>query len=174
MSKHVVNPNDKLVYLNKSLDKSNGKKPEHTKTINNVRNNGEKPQVDRTNNDTKANKDSFIIIGDSMIKHVNGRDISRSHTVKVHPNPGASIHDLMDYVKPATQKKRKALVIHTGTNGIQQEINARKMVKKLVKVIKEIDSEKETEILFSGLIQRDDHDFRDQIDEINGKLKRYC
>ena len=148
MSKHVVNPNDKLVSLNKSLDKSNGKKPEHTKIINNVRNNGKKPQVDRTNNDTKANKDSFIIIGDLMIKHVNGRDISRSHTVKVRPNPGASIHDLMDYVKPATQKNRKALVIHTGTNGIQQEINVRKMVKKLVKVIKEIDSEKKLKFYF--------------------------
>ena len=46
-------------------------------------------------------------------------------------------------------------------------------VKKLVKVIKEIDSEKETEITFSGLIQREDHDFHDQIEEINGKLKRY-
>ena len=48
------------------------------------------------------------------------------------------------------------------------------MVKKLVKVIKEIDSEKETEIIFSGLIQWEDHDFRDQIEEINVKLKRYC
>ena len=33
-----------------------------------------------------------------------------------------------------------------------------KMVKKLVKVIKEINSEKETEIVFSDLIQREDHD----------------
>ena len=49
-----------------------------------------------------------------------------------------------------------------------------KMVKKLVKVIKEMDSEKETEIIFSGLIQREDHDFRDQIEEIDGRLKRYC
>ena len=49
------------------LDKSNGKKPEHTKTINNVRNNSENPQVDRTNNGAKANKDSVIIVGDSMI-----------------------------------------------------------------------------------------------------------
>ena len=80
----------------------------------------------------------------------------------------------MDYVKPAMRKKPKALVIHTGTNDIQQEINTMKMVKKLVKVIKEIDSEKETEIKFSGLIQREDHDFRDQIEEINVKLKRYC
>ena len=45
------------------------------------------------------------------------------------------------------RKKPKALVIHTGTNEIQQEINKMKMVKKLVKVIKEIDSEKETEIV---------------------------
>ena len=44
----------------------------------------------------------------------------------------------------------------------------------MVKVIKEIDHEKETEIIFSGLIQRENHDFRDQIKEINGKLERYC
>ena len=82
-----------------------------------------------------------------MIKHVNGRDISRSHIVKVRPDSGASTHDLLDYVKPTMRKKPKALVIHTGTNEIQQEINKMKMVKKLVKVIREIDSEKETEIV---------------------------
>ena len=122
----------------------------------------------------KTNKDSVIIVGGSMIKHVNGRDISCSHTVKVRPNPGASTHDLMEYVKPAMRKKTNPLVIHTGTNNIQQEINTVKMVKKLVNVIKEIDSEKETEIIFSGLIQREDQDFRDQIEQFNGKLKRYC
>ena len=94
--------------------------------------------------------------------------------VKIRPNPGASTHDLIDYVKLAMRKKPNTMVIHTGTNDIQQKINTTKMVKKLVKVMKEIDSEKETEIIFSGLIQRDDHDFRDQIEEINGKLKRYC
>ena len=77
------------------LDKSNGKKPEHTKTINNVRNNSEKPQTDGSNNGTKANKDSVIIVGDLMIKHVNGRDISLFHTVKVRPNPGASTHEFI-------------------------------------------------------------------------------
>ena len=65
----------------------------------------------------------------------------------------------MDYVNPAMRKKPKALVIHTGTNDIQQEINTMKMIKKLVKVLKELNSE--------------DHDFRDQIEEINGKLERY-
>ena len=46
-----------------------------------------------------------------------------------------------------------------------------KMIKKLVKVIKERDSEKETEIMFSALNQREYHDI--QIEEINSKLKRY-
>ena len=72
-------------------------------------------------------------------------------------------------------EKAESLVIHTGTNDIQQKISTIKIVKKLVKVIKEIDSEKkQTEIIFSGLIQREDHDFRDQTEEINGKLERYC
>ena len=133
-----------------------------------------KPQTDRSNNDAKANKDSIIILGGSMIKNVNCRNISRSHTVKVCPNPRASTHDLMDYVKPAMPKKRKALVIQTGTKDIQQEMNTKQMVNKLVTVVKEIDSEKETEIIFSGLIQREYHDFCDQIEEVNGKLKRYC
>ena len=72
-------------------------------------------------------------------------------------------------------EKAESLVIHTSTNDIQQKISTIKIVKKLVKVIKEIDSEKkQTEIIFSGLIQREDHDFRDQTEEINGKLERYC
>ena len=54
-----------------------------------------------------------------MIMHANGRQFSRFHTAKVRPNPGASTHDLMDYLKPAMRKKPKALVVHTGTNDIQ-------------------------------------------------------
>ena len=78
----------------------------------------------------------------AMIKHVNGYDISRSYTVNVRLNAGLSTHDLMNYTKPAIRKKPKALVIHASTNDIQQEIDAMKMVKKLAKLIKEIDSDK--------------------------------
>ena len=126
--------------------------------------------ADRTNNFVEANKDSVIIMSDSLRKHVNGRDTSHSHTVKVRPNPGASTHDLMDYMKPVMRKKLKTLVIHTGTNDILQGINTMKMIWILIKVIKEIDSEKN----ISDLIQTEDHDFRDKIEEINGKLKRLC
>ena len=39
--------------------------------------------------------------------------------------------------------------------------------RKSIQVVKEIDSEKETEIICSSLIQREDHDFRDQIEKIS-------
>ena len=115
-SKHVVNPNDKQVSLNKStcdsqnhmgLDKSNGKE-KHTKTIKNVRNNSVKLKADQTNNGAKANKKSVIIVGDSMIKNVIGRNISHSHTVKVHPNPGATTHDLMAYMETCHAEKAES------------------------------------------------------------------
>ena len=90
------------------LDKSNRKTSKHTKTIYNVRNNSEKSQAYRTDNGAKANKDSVIIQGDSMIKHVNGPDISHSNTVKIRPNPEASTHDLMDYLKSAAEKAERS------------------------------------------------------------------
>ena len=115
--KHVENPNDKHVSFNEStydsqnhmgLDKSNEKKCEHTKTLSNARNNSEKSQTDRSNNGTKAYKDSDIIVDDSVIKHVNGYDISHSHAVKVRPNPGKSTDHLMDNVKPAMPRKAES------------------------------------------------------------------
>ena len=66
-----------------------------------------------------------------MIKYDHGRGISRSHRVQVGPNPGASSYDLIDYVKPALRKRPKALLIHTGTGNIQQEINTIKIFKEI-------------------------------------------
>ena len=39
------------------------------------------------------------ILGDSMIKHVNGRNVCDSMNVKVRAHPGATTEDLVDYVK---------------------------------------------------------------------------
>ena len=44
------------------LKNATEKKPEHTKTMNNVINNSEQPETDRSNNGAKANKDTEIIV----------------------------------------------------------------------------------------------------------------
>ena len=40
----------------------------------------------------------LVIIGDPMIKYVNGREVSRNDSVKVRSHPGATTNDFSDYV----------------------------------------------------------------------------
>ena len=47
------------------------------------------------------------ILGDSVIKHVNGRNASDSMNVKIRSHPGATTEGLVDYVKPKARKKNK-------------------------------------------------------------------
>ena len=58
-------------------------------------------------------------VGDSMIKHVNGREVSRDNLVKIRFHPGATTDDFIDYVRPTARKKPDIIIIHTGTNDIQ-------------------------------------------------------
>ena len=55
--------------------------------------------------DNKTIKNDIMIIGDSMIKCMNGREISRSSSVKIRSHPGATTKDLIDYVRPKKPRK---------------------------------------------------------------------
>ena len=58
-------------------------------------------------------------VGDSMIKHVNGREVSRDNLIKIRFHPGATTDDFIDYVRPTARKKPDIIIIHTSTNDIQ-------------------------------------------------------
>ena len=54
-----------------------------------------------------------------MIKNVSKRDVSRGDSVEIRPHHGTSTEDLTDHFKPAIRKNPDIAVIHTGTNGLQ-------------------------------------------------------
>ena len=58
-----------------------------------------------------------------MIKYMNGRDISRSSSVKIRSHPGTTTKDLIDYVRPTARKETERTVIHSGTNDITNNVN---------------------------------------------------
>ena len=66
------------------------------------------------------------------------------------------------------------IIIHTGTNDIQNKVNTLQKVRKVITTIKEIDVNNEVQIAFSGVIHRDDQDFEEEIKEINRKLENLC
>ena len=80
------------------------------------------------------------MVGDSMTKFVRCEELSsKQNNVKVLTHPGAATVDMVDYIKPIVRRKPDALVIHSGTNDMTNDVNTLKYVRKLVKVTREID-----------------------------------
>ena len=108
-----------------------------------------------------------------MIKHVNGREVSSDNSVKIRCHPGATTDDFIEYIRPTTCKKPDMIIIHTGTNDIQNKVNTLQKVRNVTTTIKEIDVN-EIQIAFSSVIHCNDQDFVEEIKEINRKLDNFC
>ena len=96
--------------------------------------------IKQSANSSTVKKEVFII-GDSMIKHVNGQEVSRNESVKVRSHPGATTDDFIDYVRPTVQKKPNLIIIHSGTNDIQNDLNTPQKIRKVISSIKEYDTD---------------------------------
>ena len=120
------------------------------------------------------NTKKVFIVGDSIIKNITETGISRANTVKMRPHPGTTTVDMCDYIKPELRHKPDVIIIHCGTNDIENEINTVKKIKKLVKEIDEYDKQNPPKVVISSLIKRYDKDFNDDIADINEKLQRFC
>ena len=99
-----------------------------------------------------------MIVGDSMIKHVN-----RDDSVKIRFHPGATTDDIIDYID--------LIIIHTDTNDIQNKVNTLQKVRKVITTIKEIAVHNEVQSAFWGFIHHNDQGFEEKIKEINRKLE---
>ena len=99
-----------------------------------------------------------------MIKNANGRDVFCGDSVKIRPHRGASKNNLIDLI----------VVIHTGTNYLQNNGNIVKMAKKSLIAVKDVDNDHSLKIAFSSKINREDEHFRDKTNDVNNKLKNYC
>ena len=62
--------------------------------------------------------------------------ISRDHTVKIKPHPGATSVEISDYIKLELRHQLDVIILHCGRNDISNEINT---VNKLKKLLKEIE-----------------------------------
>ena len=109
-----------------------------------------------------------------MIKHLNGREVSRDNSVKTRCHPGTTTDDIIDYVRPTARKKPDMIITHTGTNDIQNKVNTLQKARKVIATIKEIDVNSEIQIAFSSVIHRDDQDFEEEIKENSRKLENLC
>ena len=117
------------------------------------------------------------VVGDSMIKHLNGYKMSKASTrVHVSSFPGCTTFDMADYIKPILRKKPKKLILHVGTNNLKSRQNSTQCVDEIMKLGESIKSSiPETELVISGLITRaDDVLLTHKVDQVNAVWKQSC
>ena len=127
------------------------------------------------NNKVKEKNKKIIIIGNSMLHYQRPKFLSKNNNfVNVRFHPGTTTEDIVDFIKPVIRKKSDAAIIHARTNDLTNSTITMKQVRKITKTIQEMEDSGKIGIGFSGIIQRADRNFKDQIKETNDKLKRYC
>ena len=91
---------------------------------------------------------------------------SKKNNVKNKLHPGSTIQNVLDYIKSVARRKHDTLIIHTSTNDLINGVNATKKVRKLVKVVREIDESKNVQIGFCSVIYHKDKDLEDDRNEV--------
>ena len=116
-------------------------------------------------------KKKIFIVGDFRFKNITGTGISRDHTVKIRPHPGATSIYMCDYIKPELRHQPDFISLHCGKNDISNELNTLKKLKKLLKEIEGYDTHKKPQIVISSLMKIYDQDLNEDIKGINEQFK---
>ena len=110
-----------------------------------------------------------------MLHYQRPKFLSKNNNfVNVRFHPGTTTEDIVDFFRPAIRKKPDTVIIHARINDLTNGTNTMKQVRKIAKTIQEMEDSGKIGIGFSGIIQRADRNFKDQIKETSDKLKRYC
>ena len=101
---------------------------------------------------------TLCIMGDSTINGLDERRLERDgFKVKVRCFPGASISDMHDYYRPIIKKNPSYIILHVGTNDIN-EYSSREILDKLLSIKSFIESELPTcKIIISTPTYRNDN-----------------
>ena len=125
-----------------------------------------------------ANKKSKVfILGDSMVKHIQGWEINRKldykENVYVRQFSGAKINCMSDYVKPCTRENNPDhIIFHVGTNDIPSTKTPEFIARSILDLAKNVFSEN-CSVSVSNIIPRNDQ-WNNKVREVNDCLARLC
>ena len=117
-------------------------------------------------------KNTVLILGDSMLSHINERTLSRRYTTKVRSFPGATADDLHHYIQPLLRKRPDKILLVIGTNDISYN-SVEAVLAKIVSLTKIIHKNlPNCHIIISEIIERKNNpSLNAKISELNKSLK---
>ena len=131
----------------------------------------------RRKNGNPDKKKSFIL-GDRMIKHTKGWELSskidHKRSIYVRSFSGAEARSMKDYVKPCVREKYPDhIIMHVGTNYLNSENNPGKAAAESIVDLAEGMVSEKRKIAVSGIIPKND-EWKKKAEEVNRHLNGMC
>lgn len=124
----------------------------------------------------KDKRKSCIILGDSIIQHIQGFKLSKElgQHVVVKSFSGATTSDMHSYVQPTLDKYSSSdtICLHIGTNDLKSSTPT-EVCDSIVDLAEKVQSFTSAEIILSELITRKDS-YKNAASEVNRHLKQVC
>ena len=118
---------------------------------------------------------TIYIIGGSILKHVQGYEISKSlENCKTYVKSfsGAKIRDMQDYVKPTLRENPDQIIVHVGTNDLASNKRPEQIAESIIGVTTSLKSDICDVLVSSITVRNDQH--RKKVAEVNIVLKELC
>ena len=100
-------------------------------------------------------RDVTVILSDSIIKDVKGWELTDdSNKVVVKSFRGATTSQMKWHVKPTTEQNPKNIILHCGTNDINDDSDPQNIAEKIVKLAKSITKDCNSNTTVFGIAPR--------------------
>ena len=122
---------------------------------------------------TIEQKKRVVIKGDSMLKGMHEKGMSKNYRVKVNNFPGGTSATFLENLDQLIKSKPDRLIIYAGTNNLANRTNLLNQVKKIFKQVKKVSQN--TKIIFSiSIIPKERKNIDKNVLQLNSYLKNYC
>ena len=122
------------------------------------------------------NKRTAVILGDSIIKHVEQYKIreglNNKERVFVKHFSEATVDDMKNYIIPSKKYENDLVILHMGTNDLKNPKSAKEIATEIVELAIDMKTE-QNEIMISGIVPRRDN-LNEKAIEVNRFLQSSC
>ena len=113
------------------------------------------------------------LVGDSLLKGIHERGLTKKHNVKVEANGGATTRDIIDHIKPVLRRAPDTIILHRGTIDLTSSVSTIEQMEEILKIAKQESST--TKIVLSSVVTRADHaGIKKKVIKLNSKLRTFC
>ena len=122
----------------------------------------------------RKSRDVTVILGDSIIKDVKGWELTDdSNKVVVKSFRGSTTSQMKRHVKPTNEENPKNIILHCGTNDINDESDPQNIAEEIVELAKSISKDCNSNVTVTGIAPRYGK-LNEKVRFVNRLLQIYC